>query len=68
VAGESRQLSERQKAWAEVAGEVGAILLGGLIAALGLEDFGYGLMAFGVIGFVVTFVRRRRTLLGPADE
>jgi hypothetical protein len=51
-----------------VAGEVGAILLGGLIAALGLDDFGYGLMALGVIGFVITFVRRRRTLLGPADE
>jgi len=69
VPGRSKQPSKRQKAWAELAGEVGAILLGALIAAVGLEDFGYGLMTLGALGFVITVVRHRRTLAGrPAER
>jgi hypothetical protein len=64
VPSQSKQPSERQKAWAELAGEVGAILLGALIAAVGFEDFGYGLMAIGAIGVVITLVRHRRALAG----
>jgi hypothetical protein len=69
VPSQAKQPSKRQKAWAALAGEVSAILLGALIAALGFEDFGYGLMAIGVIGFVITLVRHRRTLAGrPAGQ
>jgi hypothetical protein len=71
VASDAKQPSPRQKAWAEVVGEVGAVLLGVLLTALGFE-FGYGLIVIGGIGLVVTLVRRRQTLLGRpvvgADE
>jgi hypothetical protein len=40
-----------------VCGEVLAILLGLLIVRWGWEDFGWGLVVFGVIGFVVSSVR-----------
>lgn len=61
---ESKRPSKRAQAWAELAGEVGAILLGALIVALGWRDLGVGLMAIGAIGFVITLVRSRRVLLG----
>ena len=64
---ESKRPSKRAQAWAELAGEVGAILLGALIVALGWTDFGVGLMAIGAIGFVITLVRSRRALGRPAD-
>ena len=65
---ELKRPSKRAQAWAELAGEVAAILLGALIVSLGWTDFGVGLMAIGAIGFVITLVRSRRALLGrPAD-
>ena len=51
---ESKRPSKRAQAWAELAGEVAAILLGALIVALGWTDFGVGLMVIGAIGFVIT--------------
>jgi hypothetical protein len=60
----TQQPSKRAQAWAELAGEVGAILLGALIVALGWTDFGVGLMAIAAIGLVITLVRSRRVLLG----
>ncbi len=66
---ESKRVSKRAQAWAELVGEVAAILLGALIVALGWTDFGAGLMVIGAIGFVVTLWRSRRALLGrPADK
>jgi hypothetical protein len=62
VTGESKQPSKRARAWAELAGEVGAVLLGALIVALGWTDFGVGLMVIGAVGFVITLVRSRRAL------
>jgi hypothetical protein len=68
VTSELKRPSKRAQAWAELAGEVAAILLGALIVALGWTDFGVGLMAIGAIGFVITLVRSRRALLGrPVD-
>jgi hypothetical protein len=65
---EPKRPSKRAQAWAELAGEVAAILLGALIVALGWTDFGMGLMAIGAIGLVITLVRSRWVLLGrPAD-
>jgi hypothetical protein len=65
---ELKRPSMRAQAWAELAGEAAAILLGALlIVALGWTDFGVGLMAIGAIGFVVTLVRSRRSLGRPAD-
>ncbi len=57
------QPSRRARAWAELAGELAAILLGGLIIAMGWKDFGVPLVAIGVIGFVVTLVRSRSALV-----
>ncbi len=65
---ESNRPSKRAQAWAELVGEVGAILLGALIVALGWTDFGVGLMAIGAIGFVITLVRSWGALGRPADE
>ena len=64
---ESKRPSKRAQAWAELAGEVGAVLLGALIVALGWTDFGVGLMVIGAVGFVVTLVRSRGALGRPAD-
>jgi hypothetical protein len=65
----SKRPSKQAQAWAELVGEVAAILLGALIVALGWTDFGVGLMVIGAIGFVVTLRRSRRALLGrPADK
>jgi hypothetical protein len=65
---ESKRPSKRAQAWAELAGEVGAIVLGAVLVAVGWTDFGVGLMAIGAVGFVITLVRSRRVLLGrPAD-
>jgi hypothetical protein len=50
-------VSKRAAEWAGLAGEFLAILLGLLIVQLGWEDFGWGLVAIGVIGFVVSSVR-----------
>jgi hypothetical protein len=61
---ESRPPSKRAQAWAELVGEVGAILLGALVVALGWTDFRVGLMAIGAIGVAITLVRSRRVLLG----
>ena len=66
---ELQRPSKRAQAWAELAGEVGVILLGALILfALGWT-FGVWLMVFGAIGFVITLVRTRRggALGRPAD-
>jgi|GEM_PF-7125116 uncharacterized membrane protein len=66
---ELQRPSKRAQAWAELAGEVGVILLGALIFfALGWT-FGVWLMVFGAIGFVITLVRSRRgrALGRPAD-
>ena len=66
---ESKRPSKRAQAWAELAGEVGAVLLGVLLVVLGWADFGVGLMAIGAAGFVITLVRSWRVLLGRrADE
>jgi hypothetical protein len=50
-------VSKRAAEWAGLAGEVLAILLGLLIVRWGWEDFGWGLVVFGVIGFVLSSVR-----------
>ncbi len=66
---EPNRPSKQAQAWAELAGEVGAVLLGALIFfALGWT-FGVWLMVLGAIGFIVTLVRSRRggALGRPAD-
>jgi hypothetical protein len=50
-------VSKRAAEWAGLAAEVVAILLGLLIVSWGWEDFGWGLVVIGVIGFVVSSVR-----------
>jgi hypothetical protein len=62
--GGAKRPPKRAQAWAELAGEIAAVLLGAVIVALGWTDFGVGLMAIGAIGFVITLVRSRRVLLG----
>jgi hypothetical protein len=46
--------SKRAAEWAGLAGEVLAILLGLLMVGWGWEEFGWGLVVIGAIGFVVS--------------
>jgi hypothetical protein len=64
---ELKRPSKRSQAWAELAGEVGAILLGAFIFFVPGWTFGVWLMAIGAIGFVITLARSRRALGRPAD-
>jgi hypothetical protein len=65
---EAKRPSKRVQAWAELAGEIAAVVLGAVIVALGWTEFGVGLMAIGAIGFVITLVRSRHVLLGQAAD
>jgi hypothetical protein len=60
---ELKRPSKRSQAWAELAGEVGAILLGAFIFFVPGWTFGVWLMAIGAI----TLARSRRALGRPAD-
>jgi hypothetical protein len=64
VLSEVERPSKRAQARAELAGEVAAVVLGAVTAALGWTEFGVGLMAIGAIGFVITLVRSWQVLLG----
>jgi hypothetical protein len=61
-------VSKRAAEWAGLAGEVLAILLGVLMVLWGWEAFGWGLVAIGAIGSVVSGVQlwRGRGRLEPA--
>jgi hypothetical protein len=65
---EAKRPSKRAQTWAELAGEVAAVVLGAVIVALGWTEFGVGLMVIGAIGFVITLMRSWRVLLGQAAE
>jgi hypothetical protein len=65
--GEGKRPSKRAQAWAELAGEVAAVVLGAVLVVVGWTEFGVGLMAIGAIGFVVTLVRSWRVLGQAAD-
>jgi hypothetical protein len=65
---EAKRPSKRAHGWAELAGEVAAVVLGAVIVALGWAEFGVGLMVIGAIGFVITLVRSWRVLLGRAAD
>jgi hypothetical protein len=47
-------VSKRAAEWAALAGEVLAVLLGLLMVWWGWEDFGWGLVVIGSIGFVIS--------------
>jgi hypothetical protein len=47
-------VSKRAAEWAGLAGEVLAIVLGLLMVSWGWEDFGWGLVVIGAIGFVIS--------------
>jgi hypothetical protein len=52
-----RTPSPKVQAWAQVAGEVLAILLGAALIAWGWKGFGETLLVVGVIGLVVSLLR-----------
>jgi hypothetical protein len=65
---EAKPPSKRAQAWAELAGEIAAVVLGAVIVALGWTEFGVGLMAIGAVGFVITLARWWRVLLRRAAD